>query len=99
MRRASARVSHMSKITTTIYIERDEVELEVVVTGDYSAGCAGVMTLRNGDPGYPEEPEEINDITAHSAVNSEEIELTEKEAETAERELFKVRAYREEPEY
>ena len=57
----------MSKITTTIYIERDEVELEVVVTGDYSAGCAGVMTLRNGDAGYPEEPEEINDITAETA--------------------------------
>ena len=88
----------MSKITTTIYIERDEVELEVVVTGDYSAGCAGVMTLRNGDAGYPEEPEEINDITAETA-NGEEIDLTEKEAETAERELFKaVRAYREEPE-
>ena len=88
----------MSKITTTIYIERDEVELEVVVTGDYSAGCAGVMTLRNGDAGYPEEPEEINDITAETA-NGEEIDPTEKEAETAERELFKaVRAYREEPE-
>ena len=88
----------MSKITTTIYIERDEVELEVVVTGDYSAGCAGVMTLRNGDAGYPEEPEEINDITAETA-NGEEIDLTEKEAESAERELFKaVRAYREEPE-
>jgi len=88
----------MSKITTTIYIERDEVELEVVVTGDYSAGCAGVMTLRNGDAGYPEEPEEINDITAETA-NGEEIELTEQEAEAAERELFKaVRAYREEPE-
>ena len=88
----------MSKITTTIYIERDEVELEVVVTGDYSAGCAGVMTLRTGDAGYPEEPEEINDITAETA-NGEEIDLTEKEAESAERELFKaVRAYREEPE-
>ena len=34
-------------------------EREVMVHYTYSAGRPAVMYLRNGDPGYPEEPAEI----------------------------------------
>jgi len=34
-------------------------EVEVVVDYTYSAGRPGKMYLRNGDPGYPEEPAEV----------------------------------------
>ena len=35
-------------------------EITVHVDYDYSPGRPAVMHLRNGDPGYPEEPAEIN---------------------------------------
>ena len=38
-----------------------EQEVEVVYT--YSAGRPAVMYLRNGDPGYPEEPAELELLT------------------------------------
>jgi hypothetical protein len=34
-------------------------ELDITVTGDYRAGVKGRLYLKNGDPGYPDEPEEF----------------------------------------
>jgi hypothetical protein len=44
----------MGQITKTTYIE-----LRVEVDADYTPGYPAVMTLPNGDPGYPAEPEEL----------------------------------------
>lgn len=33
--------------------------VELKVTGDYSRGRPARMYMRNGDPGYPEEPDEF----------------------------------------
>ncbi len=40
-------------------------ERDCVIAYDYTRGYPGVHTLRNGDPGYPDEPAEldITDIT------------------------------------
>lgn len=40
-------------------------EQEVDVSYTYSAGRPAVMYLRNGDPGYPEEPAELEVISVH----------------------------------
>ena len=42
-------------------------EQDVDVSYTYSAGRPAVMYLRNGDPGYPEEPAEIEilSVTCH----------------------------------
>jgi len=40
-------------MTTTI----DDIEFEVKY--NYSAGRPGVRTLSNGDPGYPDDPDEV----------------------------------------
>lgn len=42
----------------TVTITYNGVEMEV--TGEYYAGCRGRMYLRNGDPGYPDEPAEFS---------------------------------------
>ena len=41
----------------TVTITYNGVEMEV--TGEYYKGCRGRMYLRNGDPGYPDEPAEF----------------------------------------
>jgi hypothetical protein len=38
-------------------INKAEVDLEVVY--DYTHGCRGQMYLSNGDPGFPDEPPEV----------------------------------------
>ena len=48
----------MSNHTTSTFIE-----LPVCVECDYTPGCDAVMTLPNGDPGYPAEAPEL-EITA-----------------------------------
>ena len=34
-------------------------EWELEIEYDYTAGQKGVLTLSNGDPGYPDEPEQL----------------------------------------
>lgn len=48
---------------------------ELTITGDYYAGRAAVMYLKNGDPGYPEEPEEfyINKVECNGTDITEKI--------------------------
>lgn len=70
------------KVTGTMLIERDDVELEVELDGMYHPATPDVWYLSNGDPGYPGDPEEVTDITA--TLNGEEIELTDQEYERAE---------------
>lgn len=48
----------MSNMTSQVHLE-----LELCVAFDYTAGSPAVMTLPNGDPGYPAEGAEV-DITA-----------------------------------
>ena len=51
-----------SEITCTVYIpdaESGEAERNCRVQYTYSAVRPAVMYLRNGDPGYPEEPAEV----------------------------------------
>lgn len=38
--------------------------MEVTITFDYRPGRPAVMYLRNGDPGYPEDPAEVEFISA-----------------------------------
>ena len=50
----------MSKHTFNMTIDLGDFgEQEVEVQYSYSAGRPAVMYLRNGDPGYPEEPAEL----------------------------------------
>lgn len=41
------------------------------VTGDYSPGRPGVHTLRNGDPGWPDEPAELDIETVETKLKGE----------------------------
>jgi len=61
-------------------IIRDDEEIEIVVQAEFHPGHDAVWYLSNGDPGYPAEPDEIDDIR----VVGEDIELTEDELEKAE---------------
>jgi hypothetical protein len=70
-------------IQTQIILERDGAELAVMVSGMYSPATPDVHYLRNGDPGHPGDPEEVDDIKAMDAATGAEIELSEKETEQA----------------
>lgn len=48
------------KIKTTWTLDRETgAELEVEITFEYRQGRKGIRTLRNGDPGYPDDPDEL----------------------------------------
>jgi hypothetical protein len=44
------------QIDYTIELDGDEIEITAEYT--YYPGCKGKMYMRNGDPGYPDEPPE-----------------------------------------
>ena len=44
---------------TQVWIDLGNGEAEYTAWFDYSPGRPGVHTLRNGDPGYPDEPGEL----------------------------------------
>ena len=60
--------------------EDNETEITLTVEASWTAGCPAVMYLRNGDPGYPAEPDEV-EITSVTDENGIEIELSESEME------------------
>lgn len=65
-------------------ILKDEEELDVKVEYDYSPGRKGRMYMANGDPGYPDEPAEVEAVSIVDAVTGREIhedELAEGEQE------------------
>lgn len=82
------------------------LENECDVEFDYSPAIPGRMYMRNGDPGYPAEPEEfvITSIVAHYGKNERmEIlgllsEQAIEDAEEAVREIWKD-DYKGEPDY
>lgn len=48
------------KIKTTWTLDRETgAELEVEITFEYRKGHKGIRTFRNGDPGYPDDPDEM----------------------------------------
>lgn len=54
-------------ISSSMYVMRtneagEEVELEYEVTGYWSPPVRGRLYMKNGDPGYPDEPGEMEDI-------------------------------------
>ena len=95
----SAEVARISlEVEREIGGEWKEITL-IVTAGYYSAGCAPVYYLRNGDPGHPGEDEEISDIVARAFEGGPEIKLSEKEYEQAEEKLLEaIHAAREDSE-
>ncbi len=75
---------------TTMEIERNDEEITVIITGNFIAGSPGVHTLSNGDPGYPADPAEMDDVKSFHGKT--EIELTEDETEKAIEKLFESAA-------
>lgn len=69
--------------TTTVTLKNgDEVDVEVGY--NYTPGCPGKMYYANGDPGYPEEPAEVEIVSIKEAETGREIqdeELAEGELE------------------
>lgn len=69
------------KLTTHVDLANGEEDVEVVVEFDYTRGAPAVYYLRNGDPGYPAEPDDVDNITIHrgdSGVELSEADLTQK---------------------
>jgi hypothetical protein len=72
----------MSTTTLTREIETSpEVWVEVEIEVEYSVSpfVRGVHTLRNGDPGYPDEGGEVEILSAVRTDTGEEVELTDNE--------------------
>ncbi len=72
--------------TTTIHREIETspesgvwVEIEIEVEYSVSPFVKGVHTLRNGDPGYPDEGGEVEILSAVRSDTGEEVELTDSE--------------------
>ena len=79
MARRKAQFSHtVLHATVTRYDEATDTDLEVEVEFDYFPGTPDVMYMRNGDPGYPGDPEEVSVIEA-KLPDGTLTELTEDE--------------------
>lgn len=48
------------KVNFSAVVKKWGMDILVNCTGEYDEGRPAVMYLRNGDPGYPEEPAELN---------------------------------------
>ncbi len=70
-----SRPQHVSALMT---IERNEQEIEVAISGTYVPGEREVRYLRNGDPGHPGSPDEIQDITV-TLKDGDDAPLTDAE--------------------
>ena len=65
-------------ITITTEIEVNEEPIEVQVEAEFIPGSPGRKYMANGDPGYPDEPDEINIL---SVIGADGIEYTPTEKE------------------
>ena len=75
--------------TTTIHREIEtspDVWVEIAIEVEYSVSpfIKGVHTLRNGDPGYPDEGGEVEILSAVRSDTGEEVELTDAEVSAVE---------------
>lgn len=84
------------QVETSITVTRgeDDAEIDVMVIGTYIPGLKGCRTLRNGDPGYPDEPSDAELL--HALVGGVEFELTDSEVDKAIEALIKKAETREE---
>ncbi len=80
-------MSHL-KLYCSITIERDDAEIPVEVTGEYRPASRGRKAHPMDRFAEPDDPAEIEVIKAK--VNGAEIDLTDKELEQAEEELWKA---------
>ena len=74
------------KITIETEIEVDGDDVLVTVDAEFTAGCAGRMYMSNGDPGYPEEPDEVEIITV-TGDDGVEYEPTKEELQRIDEEV------------
>ena len=74
------------------------VETEVTVRGVYTKGTPDVFYLRNGDPGHPGDPAEVEDIEA-TDEDGNEVELDDAAEERARELLLAKGVDEEEPDY
>jgi hypothetical protein len=75
-------VAAVSTHTFDTFVDDDDA----TVTFCYSPGRPGRNYMPNGDPGYPDEPAEIELISV--IINGEEAVLTEAQAESLDQRLY-----------
>ncbi len=58
-----------SFVTKIGWTDENDIDMELEVSGDFVPGCPEVRYLKNGDPGYPAEPSEVDvhNISQHFA--------------------------------
>lgn len=69
------------RVQATMTIERPDGEHTVQIAADMVPGDPGCRTMRNGDPGWPPSPPEINDLEAWTT--GRRFELTDSEIDQA----------------
>lgn len=79
------------KLQTTYTLERDDGEITATVVFDFRPGSSAVHTLRNGDPGYPADPDEV-DIVSVRDEGGNDVDLTAEEDDAIERHAIEVGA-------
>jgi hypothetical protein len=67
-------------LTVTTEIEDNEEPIEVRVQAEFIPGSPGRKYMANGDPGYPDDPDEINIL---SVIGADGIEYNPSEGEVA----------------
>jgi len=75
----------VKRLTTSV--ERNDEDVEVQVLYTFLRGTPQVNYQRNGDPGWPAEPDEIEISHVTSLVDGTEITLTDDEIERIEIEI------------
>lgn len=61
-------------VITTVDTETECVEHSVSVEANYYPGSPAVFYERNGDPGHPEEPDEVEVLKVTRKDNNEELD-------------------------
>ncbi len=59
-------------------IELDGDEIEVTAEYCYFPGCKGKMYLKNGDPGYPDEPPEVEIYLVYATGDATKTNLVDR---------------------
>lgn len=81
-------MKHIGEVKSDMLIERDGVEICVDIRGTFTPGFPGCWHQPNGDPGWPPEPVDVEDISA--STDGVEVELSDDELENAREKLLEV---------
>ena len=85
-------MSCMTVSITRMDIDSNLFDLDLKVEYEYYKGHKGRMYMKNGDPGYPDEPSEVEILTVTDS-NGHAIALTDEEVEDIENKItFKIEA-------